>query len=84
MSAPRFGLYEVPSPELKDKLQEMARYLKTQLPPGWQFSLFPMSEGPQGLPNEGSQGATFYLSSAERQSMIRALKEFIRKEERHG
>ncbi len=38
MSAPRFGLYEVPSPELKDKLQEMARYLKTQLPPGWQFS----------------------------------------------
>lgn len=70
MNDPR---YEVKDPEIKALLHNIAIRLKSEMPPGWGFTLFLFSYG------EG--GALFYLSSAERTDMIKVVKEFIKKEE---
>lgn len=63
--------YEVHDPEIEARLKEIGRRLKDAMPEGYGFNLMIFSYG------EG--GAMFYLSSAQREDMIKAMKEFIAK-----
>ena len=73
--------YEVRSAEVEAKLRELGRDIKSSMPPGWGFTLFMYSYEKTGLPNEGAAGAMFYISSGDRADMIKALREFIAREE---
>jgi hypothetical protein len=66
--------FEVDNPQIKSLLREIGNKIRSQIPPGWGFTLFIFSYG------EG--GATFYLSTANRDDMIKALREFIAREEK--
>lgn len=61
--------YEVKDAPIQDRLRQMGRAIQRGLPPGWAFTLF--------LFTLGEGGSMFYLSSAERTSMLKALHEFI-------
>lgn len=56
---------------IEETLNEIGKIVAGQLPPGWGFNLL--------LFNFGEKGATFYISNADRSSMIEAMKEFIDK-----
>lgn len=63
--------YRVPvADEVKAKLNEFGRRIKAECPPGWGFALLMFTYG------EG--GSMVWLSSAERQDMLKALQEFLR------
>jgi hypothetical protein len=67
--------FEVRNPEVEEKLREIGRGLKESMPTGFGFALLIFSyEG-------GKTGSMFYMSSAERDSMIAAMREFIQKHE---
>lgn len=68
--------YEVHHAGAERMLREIGNTLKKRMPPGWGFSLFIFSYG--------EQGEMFYLSSASRPDMLKALKEFIAKQEANG
>ena len=57
-------------------LRQVGEWLKNTMPPGFGFTLFIFEYG-----DEIDPGAMFYLSSSERSDMIKALKEFIAKQE---
>ena len=65
--------FEIREPEIEELLADIGRKLKAQMPPGWGFTLLICSYG------EG--GAMFYLSSVEREDMVKAMKEFLAKAE---
>jgi hypothetical protein len=65
--------FEVFNEEIEIKLKEIGHFIGDTLPEGWGFTLLLFSFG------EG--GSTFYISNAERASMIEAMKEFIKKNE---
>lgn len=69
--------YEVHHAGAERALRSIGRFLKDTMPPGFGFTLFIFSY--QGSPAD--PGSMFYLSSSERADMIRALKEFIAKQE---
>jgi hypothetical protein len=64
--------FEVRNPEVEEKLREIGRTLKGQMPEGFGFALLIFSYQP---------GSMFYMSSAERDTMIAAMREFIAKHE---
>lgn len=64
--------FEVRNSEVEEKLREIGRTLKEQMPEGFGFALLIFSYKP---------GSMFYLSSAERDTMIAAMREFIAKHE---
>jgi hypothetical protein len=66
--------YEVKNVEIETALREIGNDLKQRMPQGWGFTLFILSHG------EG--GATFYISTIERSDMIKAMKEFIKRQEK--
>lgn len=67
--------YEIEDPEMKALLREVGAKVGRVLPPGWGFTLFLFTfEEPKAM---------FWMSSAERKSMIEALKEFIAREQAH-
>jgi hypothetical protein len=67
--------FEVRNEEVEAKLKEIGRGIKESMPAGFGFTLMIFSyEG-------GAKGSLFYLSSAERDSMIETMREFIRKHE---
>lgn len=66
-------MFEVRNAEAEAKLKEIGRMLKEQMPVGFGFTLL--------IFNYGEGGGMFYLSSAERQDMINAMREFIHKHE---
>lgn len=68
-----FGEYEVENPEIRDILRDWGTRLAKELPPEYGFSLLIFSYG------EG--GNMFYISSAQREDMIKAMREFIEKNE---
>jgi hypothetical protein len=77
--------FEVTSEDIQLLLRRIGLRLKESMPDGWGFALFIFSHGKSGLKDEGEEGSIFYLSSANRKDMIKALKEFIKKEEKkHG
>lgn len=64
--------FEVRNAEVEEKLRDMGHTLKGQMPEGFGFTLMIFSYQP---------GSMFYISSAERDTMIEAMREFIRKHE---
>lgn len=65
-------VFEIRNPEVEEKLREIGRMLKASMPQGFGFALLIFSYQP---------GSMFYLSSAERDTMIAAMREFIAKHE---
>jgi len=61
--------YEVKDADAQRRLRTLGDQIRKGLPPGWAFTLF--------LFTLGEGGSMFYLSSAERTSMLEALHEFI-------
>jgi hypothetical protein len=68
--------FEVDVPEIKAMLNEIGHIIGDQLPDGWGMCLLLFSFGPGG--------ATFYISNAERETMIQALQEFVRHQKQRG
>ena len=68
--------FEVRNPLVEEKLKEIGRRLKDSMPEGFGFTvlIFSFNEG-------GGLGSLFYMSSAERDSMIATMREFIQKHE---
>ena len=66
---PRF---EVENAEMKETLRKMGLVISKSLPPGWGFGLFLF---------EFSGRSFFWISNADRKDMIKALREFIAREE---
>lgn len=67
--------FEVRNEEVEAKLKEIGRAIKADMPEGFGFALLIFSY--KGAPD----GSMFYMSSAERSTMIAAMREFIQK---HG
>lgn len=69
--------YEVHHAQAERKLREIGRMLKAIMPTSWGFTLFLFEYGDKEDP-----GSMFYLSSSEREDMLKVLKEFIAKQEK--
>lgn len=65
--------FQVKHPEVEKALKDIGHTLAEQMPEGYGFSLLIFSYG------EG--GSMFYMSNAQRPDMIKAMKEFINREE---
>jgi len=63
--------YEVRNEQVEQLLKDLGHFLKDAMPPGYGFSLLIFGFTPN---NE-----LFYLSSAQREDMIRTMQEFIAK-----
>jgi hypothetical protein len=63
--------YEVENPEIQRKLNEIAGMLHAKMPEGWGFTLLLFEYSPKD--------SLFYISSAKREDMMNAMREFIRK-----
>lgn len=68
--------FEVHHATAERKLAEIGRMLKATMPTGWGFTLFLYEYG-----DEVDHGSTFYMSTSERDDMLKVLKEFITKQE---
>lgn len=64
--------FQVRSRLTEEKLREVGKIIKTTLPPHLGFTLL--------LYDYGEGGATFYMSSANREDNIRLMQEFIEKQ----
>lgn len=64
--------FEVRNLEVEEKLRQMGRAIKADMPKGFGFALMIFSY---------ESGSMFYISSAERETMIAAMREFIAKHE---
>ena len=64
--------YEINNPEIKQVLLNLGAVLKKNLPDGWGFTLFLF---------EFSDESFLYLSSANRNDMIKIIREFIQREQ---
>jgi hypothetical protein len=67
----QFGKMTVRDEAAEKMLEEIGQILRESCPPGFRFSLLVFSFG------EG--GSMFYASNADRESMCRAMQEFIEK-----
>lgn len=71
MSADKYtDNYEVKNPELQAVLKSIGSKVGGALPDGWGFALFLFEMGMKG-------GATFYISSADRESVVEAMQEWM-------
>lgn len=68
------GNFEVKNAQVQKALRELGQDLKEKMPEGMGFTLL--------MFDYGENGAMFYLSSAQREDMIKAMKEFIIKNEK--
>lgn len=64
--------YEIENEEIKELMLEIGNHLKKLMPEGWGFAV-------QIFQFNGE--AFFYASSAERETMVKALREFIQREQ---
>lgn len=64
---------EVKNSVIENTLRTLAKVLKVVTPKGWGFTLL--------MFNFGKSGDMFYISSAKRAGMLKAMKEFIAKHE---
>jgi hypothetical protein len=69
--------YNVRSAEVEAALRKIAQLVKPEVPQGFGFTLLIFSYDKTGLPGEGAAGSLFYISTADRDDMIQAMKEFI-------
>lgn len=63
-------------PELIAKLNQLARDLRVKLPPGVGFTLF--------LFDYGQDGHLAYISTAEREDMVKVVREWLEKMEKRS
>ena len=63
--------YEVRNEQIEQLLRDLGHFLKDAMPPGYGFSLLIFGFSPNNQ--------LFYLSSAQREDMIRTMQEFIAK-----
>ncbi len=61
--------YTIRDPEIEALMNRLAHTINDKLPTGWGFNLL--------LFEYGEKGALFYISSAQRDDMIRVMKEWI-------
>lgn len=71
------GSYNVRSAEVEPALREIAELVKPLVPTGYGFTLLIFSYGQTGLRGEGPAGSLFYISTAARADMVKAMREFI-------
>lgn len=71
--------YEVHHDEAEQAMRELARAIKQTMPQGFGFTLFLFRYG--SAPGK-DRGELFYLSSANREDMMKMLKEFITRQEK--
>ena len=64
--------YEERNPQAEAALRKIADKLKAQMPPNMGFTLF--------LFTYGKDGQLFYISSADREDMIKVVKEWMEKQ----
>lgn len=64
--------YEIKNPEIEAVLRELGEYLKGRMPKDWGFTLL--------MQSHGEAGATFYISSVEREGALDSMIEFLRKQ----
>lgn len=64
--------YNIRNDEIEAVLRKLANQLKEQMPEGWGFTLQIFSYGENGV--------NFYISTANRDDMIRLMQEFINRE----
>jgi GTPase len=63
--------YQVRNLEVEEVLREMAGTVSSRLPAGWGMALF--------LFEFGENGTCFYISDAQREDMVRMLREWIQR-----
>jgi hypothetical protein len=68
--------FEVRNPQIESDLKKIGKTIADVLPDGWGFTLFIFSFG--------EDGNTFYLSNAKREDMLKALVEFIMRQQEEG
>jgi hypothetical protein len=68
--------FDVDNPELRAMLNDIGHTIGDQLPAGWGMCLL--------LFEYGEDGSMFYISNAERGTMITALQEFVRVQKGRG
>jgi hypothetical protein len=68
--------FEIRNLEVESKLNEIGHLIGPVLPKGFGFTLLIFSFGPGG--------SMFYISNSDRRDMIKAMKEFIAKQEGHA
>jgi hypothetical protein len=66
--------FEVDDPEIKRLLREMGFIIGAGLPKGWGFALFLFDF------SQAKNGSCFYISSAERDGVLKMLVEFIERQ----
>jgi len=64
--------YEIENDEMKETMRRLGGVINELLPDGWGFTIFLFEYNGESM---------FWMSSAERADMIKALREFIRKNE---
>lgn len=74
LAADKNSDFEIENADIESKLPDYAKIIQTSLPDGYGFNLLVF--------NYGEGGAMFYISNAERSDMIKAMKEFINKQEK--
>lgn len=70
------GNFEIHDTDIEQYLWEAGSTIGENLPNGWGFTLF--------LFKFGEGGATFYVSNARREDMLKALVEFIMRQHAEG
>lgn len=67
--------FDVKNPQIEEVLRKVGEVIKEMTPPGWGFTvlLFDVNT---------TKGSMFYLSSARREDMVKAMKEFIEKNDK--
>jgi hypothetical protein len=73
--------FEVRNEEVEQKLREIGRMVKSAMPEGFGFTLMIFSYKGGYDERDRPLGSMFYMSSAERHTMIEAMREFIAKNE---
>jgi len=66
--------FQIENADIEGRLKDIGKTIAGVLPDGYGFNLL--------IFNFGEGGATFYISNAERESMLDAMKEFIDKQEK--
>lgn len=61
--------FEVKNTEVEKVMKEIGQLIAKELPEGWGFSLMIM--------DYGKNGCTFYISTVQREDMVKAMQEFI-------
>ncbi len=61
--------YTIRDPEIEKLLRSLGEFLGNKMPEGWGFNLM--------LFTYGEGGALFYISSAQREDVIKVMKEWI-------